>query len=551
MSDTILRLNGLADRLLPMLMQWEIQILLLGALVFIIDRFLRKARPAVRYGLWLILLAKIFLPPVFDFPVRGMAIPLAALPIASAQSLPAPPAPDSLVPAASLPSPGGCFLIAWALCSLSLAALAIGKQLRMRALLRNSSPLDPAAAEDAGFAAIRSIRFFRSHASASPFTLGILRPEICLPAGMDSLDPSTRQAILEHEYAHVRRRDPLVLLLQTLGSILHPFNPAVWVMNIRLGRYRELACDAAALRSTRIDPRSYGNALLAHAARRRPPSPAPSLPFFETKRDLARRLTHILNYSEMDMNRLSFVQKLPVAAAALFLGLTLWQCAKTSGPASTNYTDISEPRMVTQADVPPKIRRTEPMDPIAQHLYRADNDPRHRDRNLNELYRIVVDLDAAGTVRYAAASEGASNMLAAAVLDGVRESKWEPARRGGAPVPCRFSLDIRYSRHVPACIEQNPSAPSCDIPPRIVGGETALRNALVLPPEKVGCKGSVTMKVMVLSNGWVCKVQLLSGSDSILAAAAMAAVRRVAWEPGYNNGKPLSWTEVDVPVRFD
>ena len=43
-----------------------------------------------------------------------------------------------------------------------------------------------------------------------PVTLGILRPEICLPQrGLEDLDATLLRAMLAHELAHLERRDPL------------------------------------------------------------------------------------------------------------------------------------------------------------------------------------------------------------------------------------------------------------------------------------------------------------------------------------------------------
>jgi beta-lactamase regulating signal transducer with metallopeptidase domain len=45
-----------------------------------------------------------------------------------------------------------------------------------------------------------------------PLVAGILRPVILLPIDASTWTPSRRRAVLAHELAHVRRRDPLVLL---------------------------------------------------------------------------------------------------------------------------------------------------------------------------------------------------------------------------------------------------------------------------------------------------------------------------------------------------
>ena len=74
----------------------------------------------------------------------------------------------------------------------------------------------------------------------SPFVLGIVRPVIYLPYGMDD---THRYHVVAHEQAHIRRKDhwwkPLGFLLLTV----YWFNPLMWVAYILLCRDIELACD--------------------------------------------------------------------------------------------------------------------------------------------------------------------------------------------------------------------------------------------------------------------------------------------------------------------
>ncbi len=75
---------------------------------------------------------------------------------------------------------------------------------------------------------------------ASPFILGVLRPRIYLPAG---LDPTTRHHVLAHENAHLKRWDHLWKPLGYLLLTIHWFNPVMWLGYWLLCRDIELACD--------------------------------------------------------------------------------------------------------------------------------------------------------------------------------------------------------------------------------------------------------------------------------------------------------------------
>ena len=69
MNTVIEALNAWADHALrfawPMLWQSSLLIALLLALELLLGR---KVRPAVRYGLWLVVLVKLLLPPSLAFP---------------------------------------------------------------------------------------------------------------------------------------------------------------------------------------------------------------------------------------------------------------------------------------------------------------------------------------------------------------------------------------------------------------------------------------------------------------------------------------------------
>ncbi|MEM7198840.1 MAG: M56 family metallopeptidase [Planctomycetota bacterium] len=89
--------------------------------------------------------------------------------------------------------------------------------------------------------------------AAGPMVAGVLRPTLLLPADLwDRLDATARQAILRHELAHVRRRDPLTKALVRAAAALFWWHPAVWCLCRNADRAAELAADRRAVRG---DPR--------------------------------------------------------------------------------------------------------------------------------------------------------------------------------------------------------------------------------------------------------------------------------------------------------
>ncbi len=85
----------------------------------------------------------------------------------------------------------------------------------------------------------------------SPAVAGILRPVLLFPAAaLAGLSPRELDFILAHEFAHIRRHDFLLGLLQAAVETLFFFHPAVWWISHRMGLEREHACDDSAMRVT-------------------------------------------------------------------------------------------------------------------------------------------------------------------------------------------------------------------------------------------------------------------------------------------------------------
>ena len=93
-----------------------------------------------------------------------------------------------------------------------------------------------------------------------PFILGIFRPRICLPSGMD--DEQTTYVLL-HERAHLSRGDHIIKPLSFLLVAVHWFNPILWLAYKLVGQDIELACDEKTVKVMDITARkAYSETLL-------------------------------------------------------------------------------------------------------------------------------------------------------------------------------------------------------------------------------------------------------------------------------------------------
>lgn len=101
----------------------------------------------------------------------------------------------------------------------------------------------------------------------SPFILGIIRPRIYLPSGMQE---EQIPYILAHEQAHIKRLDHCAKPLGWLLLSVYWFHPLVWAAYTLFCRDLELACDEKAAGSLDLNGRkAYAHALLACSLQRK------------------------------------------------------------------------------------------------------------------------------------------------------------------------------------------------------------------------------------------------------------------------------------------
>ncbi|QNK63361.1 M48 family metalloprotease [Pedobacter sp. PAMC26386] len=109
----------------------------------------------------------------------------------------------------------------------------------------------------------KSIKILQSGIAKVPMVAGHFMPVILLPLGMlNGLTLTEVEAILSHELAHVKRRDYLVNMLQSLIEIVFFFNPAVLWISRLVKEERENCCDDLALSCT-SDKKEYIKALIS------------------------------------------------------------------------------------------------------------------------------------------------------------------------------------------------------------------------------------------------------------------------------------------------
>lgn len=173
---------------------------------------------------------------------------------------PADPAPSTLLPT--------IVFSLWALGSLAFFGLFLSQWFTTRRLFSRSQP---AKAELAGLARELGVtlglhqtpQLRESAEITSPMVLGVFRPVVLLPIGLDeNLTKDEIRMIVAHELAHVRRFDLSMSLVPALAQILFFFLPTVWLANRKWETEREAASDVIALDVTQSSPAQYGRMLM-------------------------------------------------------------------------------------------------------------------------------------------------------------------------------------------------------------------------------------------------------------------------------------------------
>ncbi len=272
------------------------------AIVFLIQRLLRRPLgPSWSFALWLVVLMRLSLPslPVgwgdWPRPLEGLRSQMRAIPkgvapaspvVQPVQVLPAPIPGNSEAVVAGVPNlgpgpsadtnvaraPVWAIVTSWLWIIGTVAGLVRhGLRLWLYRCKVDGWPivqdsrierLSDACRKVMGIS--RPVEIRASPDLDVPCLFGTFRPVLLVPGHLlTELSDQEWRNVLMHEFAHLRRRDPLSNAWMSLMGIVHWFNPLVlWAVG-RMRQDRELACDQLVLaRVGRSETRSYGATLL-------------------------------------------------------------------------------------------------------------------------------------------------------------------------------------------------------------------------------------------------------------------------------------------------
>lgn len=176
-------------------------------------------------------------------------------------------------------------------------------------------------------------------AISSPFILGVVKPRIYLPSGLDEVQ---RQNVLSHERAHLTRRDHWWKPLGFALLAVYWFNPVLWLAYALLCRDIELACDERVIRTMDESAvKTYSTVLLACSMPRKAVITCP-LAFGEV--GVKERVKNALHYKK---------PAFWVVAASVAVCIVVAVCFLTNPPTDTDAAGLVgfHREQVTYADV--------------------------------------------------------------------------------------------------------------------------------------------------------------------------------------------------------
>ena len=155
---------------------------------------------------------------------------------------------------------------------------------------------------------------FASERVASPFVLGLIRPRIYLPFG---LNEGAREQVLTHERAHIARGDHVIKPLGWLILAVYWYNPLVWLAYALFCRDIELACDERVIRRLPVSGRAdYSQALLDLS---RPHHGVGACPLAFGESAVKGRVKSVLTYKRPAFWLIMLAALLCIGAAVCFL----------------------------------------------------------------------------------------------------------------------------------------------------------------------------------------------------------------------------------------
>lgn len=290
------RLDALVNAWANWMCSMSLHVTVLVALLWFLDRVLRRTSARVRFTLWLLLLARLVVPPDLALPTGivwwlgdwyGQALEMR--PWSALLSPPISPTDMVMSVDARLGAPAGSAVdaareadkalpwLGW-LCMIWLGAvlaqlsMLILAAVEVRRWLASAAPIQDSSTHMLLQSAQRRsgvhhpVRLLDCGHCTTPIVIGWRRPVVLLPTVLrSSLTEKELESVLVHELMHVARGDAWWRGLMWLLRSLYFFHPAVWFAWWKMEHTCEEACDEQTINALSGRRRDYAQAIVKAA----------------------------------------------------------------------------------------------------------------------------------------------------------------------------------------------------------------------------------------------------------------------------------------------
>ena len=433
-----------------------VEVSLFISLVWAVDRWM-TLDTRLRYALYLLALAKVFVPPFYpislpEFLALSDDVPIGPIYADEVSG-------DEVVVFVSVPvgpPPLAFYLFClWGVSVLVWAGVTLWKNAAFHRALRLAVPVD-LAKEMGSLNGTRDMKVYAKASLRSPLLVGILKPRLYLPSHWSSWSPEELRGVVAHELAHRDNRDIWVLIFQAIAMVLFCINPLVWLLNRRLTFLRELRCDEVVLRETNLTPAEYGRLLFGFVDRR----PALSALYFnERGTALKKRLEYVLNFKEDNVKRSKWQLAILILIGLAIVPFSIREAYTQSPPIaqqaeptsvsgnvdSREFMELTEVEEKIETEEKSEVSRKAVLindviiDVIPVYPEKAIRDQVEGTVSL----RFLINVD--GSVSDVSILKG-PEIFHRTVIEAVSQWRFKPAKHDGKAVPAWMAQQFKFER---------------------------------------------------------------------------------------------------------
>ena len=363
------------------------------------------------------------------------------------------------------------------------------------------------------------------------------------------------EEILTHEYAHIRKRHSIDLLIADICIFFQWFNPASWLLKQELQNIHEFEADESVI-AQGIDAKKYQLLLIKKAVGTRLYSMANSF----NHSSLKKRITMMIRKKSNPWARVKYLYVLPLATVAV----TVFARPEVSQPlekisnvkvsdlsdAMKTYTDKNQQNNQSAPDT--KIRLSmkvvdETGQPVPQATVVITNTSNGTLTDDDGHFSLEVGEDQSLWISYVGMES--KNI---SVKDCIKQTD-KTIRLTSAT----NELDLTVSPSAPKPAVQNGETFTVvEQMPEYPGGMKALMGYLAeniqYPAEcqRAGIQGRVIVQFVVKADGSLDNFEIKRSVNPLLDAEALRVIKTTPkWKPGTQHGKPVD-VKFTIPVTF-